>query len=104
MFAAIAFIQQDNVIRAYKDSFIGWHNCIGRLRPFFPIRLYNQSERTKNGISRTNNKVEAWHNAFARLVGGNHPNILKFLASLQSLLSLAMPKLILIYPYNPIKN
>ncbi|KAF0985506.1 hypothetical protein HZS_5018 [Henneguya salminicola] len=31
----------------------------------FPIRLWNQSERTEKGISRTNNKVEGWHKAFA---------------------------------------
>ncbi|KAF0985542.1 hypothetical protein HZS_6353, partial [Henneguya salminicola] len=68
----------------YEDTFIGRHHRTGRPQPLFPIRLWNQSNRTDNGISRTNNK----HNAFARLVGGNHSNILIFLASLQTELSL----------------
>ncbi|KAF0990453.1 hypothetical protein HZS_1859 [Henneguya salminicola] len=44
--------------------------------------------KTINGIGRTNNKVEGWHNTFARLVGQNHPDIVKFIASLQRELSL----------------
>ncbi|KAF0985406.1 hypothetical protein HZS_3623, partial [Henneguya salminicola] len=111
IFLAFAFIKEDNVIQAYEaleehiclngfekqfrellnyyeDTFIGSHHRTGRSQPLFPIRLWNQSERTENGKSQTNNKVEVRHNAFARLVGGNHPNILKFLASLKRKLSL----------------
>ncbi|KAF0989624.1 hypothetical protein HZS_529 [Henneguya salminicola] len=77
----------------YEDTFIGRHHRTGRSKPLFPIRLCNQSERTENGISRTNNKVEGGHNAFARLVGGNHPNIFKFLVSLQRELSLVDVKI-----------
>ncbi|KAF0985947.1 hypothetical protein HZS_368 [Henneguya salminicola] len=51
------------------------HHRAGRSQPLFLIRLWNQSERTENGISRTNNKVEVRHNALARLVGRNPPNI-----------------------------
>ncbi|KAF0987166.1 hypothetical protein HZS_4220 [Henneguya salminicola] len=105
MFVAVAFIKEDNVIRAYEaleehiclngfeqqfrellnyyeDTFIGRHHRTGRSQPLFPIRLWNQSERTENGISRTNKKVEGRHNAFAHLVGGNHPIILKLELSL----------------------
>ncbi|KAF0985270.1 hypothetical protein HZS_5344, partial [Henneguya salminicola] len=71
-----------------EDTFIGRHHRTGRSQILFPLRLWNQSERTENGISRTNNKVESWPNAFARLVEGNHTNIFKFLASLQKELSL----------------
>ncbi|KAF0985664.1 hypothetical protein HZS_3281 [Henneguya salminicola] len=59
----------------YGYTFIGRHHRTGRSQPLFLLRLWNQSEKTENGISRTNNKVEVRHNAFARLVGGNHPNI-----------------------------
>ncbi|KAF0991729.1 hypothetical protein HZS_2475 [Henneguya salminicola] len=116
MFAAIAFIEEDNVIRAYEaleehlclnsfeqqfrellnyyeDTFIGRRHLTGRPQPLFPIRLWNQSERTENGTSGTNNKVNDWHNAFARLVRVNHQNIFKFLASLQRKLCLVYVKI-----------
>ncbi|KAF0985296.1 hypothetical protein HZS_6898 [Henneguya salminicola] len=80
MFAPVAFIKEDNVIQAhealeqhiclngfehqfrellnyYEDTLIGRHHRTSRSQPLFPIRLWNQSERTENGISRTNNKV-----------------------------------------------
>ncbi|KAF0988424.1 hypothetical protein HZS_2192 [Henneguya salminicola] len=73
MFAAVAFIKEDNVIQAYEaleehisslrtsellyGHFIGRHRT-GHTQPLFAIRVCNQSERTENGISRTNNKVE----------------------------------------------
>ncbi|KAF0991452.1 hypothetical protein HZS_244 [Henneguya salminicola] len=98
MFATVTFNKEDIVIRAYEalqehiclneyeqqfrellnyygDTSIGRHNRIGRSQPLFFFRLWNQSERTENAISRTNNKVEVRHNAFARLVGLNYPNI-----------------------------
>ncbi|KAF0988273.1 hypothetical protein HZS_2680 [Henneguya salminicola] len=101
MFAAIAFIQEDNVIRVYEalqehiclngleqqfrellnyydGTFMGRHPSTGRSQPFFSIQLWNPSERTENRISRTNNKVEGGHNAFAHLVEGNYPNIFNF--------------------------
>ncbi|KAF0990410.1 hypothetical protein HZS_7355, partial [Henneguya salminicola] len=91
MFAAVAFIKEDNVIQAfealgehiclngfeqqfrellnyYEDTLIGRHQHTGHSQPLISIQLWNQSERTENGISRTNNKVEGWHNAFACLV------------------------------------
>ncbi|KAF0985958.1 hypothetical protein HZS_7380 [Henneguya salminicola] len=123
MFAAVAFIKEDNVIQAYEameehiclngfeqksrellnyyeDTFIRRHDPTSHARPLFPIRLWNRSERTENGISRTNNK----HNAYARLVGGNHPNIFKFLASLQRELSLVDFKIDTIYMRTTQKN
>ncbi|KAF0986577.1 hypothetical protein HZS_1929 [Henneguya salminicola] len=71
----------------YEENFIGRHHRTGRSQPLFTIRLWNQSKRTENGISRTNNNVDGYHNVFERLVGGNHSNIFKFLASLQRKLS-----------------
>ncbi|KAF0992899.1 hypothetical protein HZS_2532 [Henneguya salminicola] len=79
MFAAVVFIKEDNVVQAYEsleeniclnsyeqqfrellnyyeDTFIGRHHRTGRSQPLFPIRLWNQSERSENGISGTNNK------------------------------------------------
>ncbi|KAF0986494.1 hypothetical protein HZS_5299 [Henneguya salminicola] len=72
MFAPFAFIQEDNVIRATLSS----EGIIVQvsLSPYFSL---------DNGISRTNNKVDSWHNAFARVFGRNNPNIFKFLAALQ---------------------
>ncbi|KAF0993307.1 hypothetical protein HZS_6203 [Henneguya salminicola] len=109
MFAAVAFIKEDNFIQAellkyYEDTFIGRHPRINRSQPLFPIRFWNKSKRTEKGISRTNNKVENWHNALARLVGGNYPDILKFLASLQRELRLVDVKIDTThYAYSPKK-
>ncbi|KAF0987842.1 hypothetical protein HZS_2578 [Henneguya salminicola] len=64
------------------------HPRVGHPHPLFTIRSWNQCERTENGISRTNNKVEDCHNAFSHLYGGNHPNIFEFVATLQRELSL----------------
>ncbi|KAF0985263.1 hypothetical protein HZS_6344 [Henneguya salminicola] len=83
----------NELLNYYEDTFIGRHNRTGCSQPLFPILLWNQSERTENRISGTNNKVEGWHNAFAGLVGGNHPNIFNFLASLQRELSLVVVKI-----------
>ncbi|KAF0992412.1 LOW QUALITY PROTEIN: hypothetical protein HZS_8012 [Henneguya salminicola] len=59
----------------YETNFIRRHHRSGSSQPLVPIRLWNPSEKTENGISRTNNKVEGWHHAFARHVEGNYPNI-----------------------------
>ncbi|KAF0987743.1 hypothetical protein HZS_2661 [Henneguya salminicola] len=70
------------LLNYYEGTFIGRHHRTGRSQSVFPIRLLNQSKRTENVISRTNNKIEGWHNAFARLVRGNQANIFKFLREL----------------------
>ncbi|KAF0986409.1 hypothetical protein HZS_3446 [Henneguya salminicola] len=62
-------------IYASMDTFIGRHHRTDRSQPLFPIRLWNQSERTENGISWNYNKVKGWHNAFVSFVGGNHPKL-----------------------------
>ncbi|KAF0993060.1 hypothetical protein HZS_1096 [Henneguya salminicola] len=46
------------LLNYYEDPFIGRHHRTGCSQPLFPIRLWNQSERTENGTSWTNNKVE----------------------------------------------
>ncbi|KAF0991722.1 hypothetical protein HZS_7228 [Henneguya salminicola] len=84
MFAAIAFIQEDNVILTpnpckkkcvIMDTFVGVHHLTGRSQPLFLIRLWNKCERTEKGSSQANNKVECWKNAFASLVDRNPLNI-----------------------------
>ncbi|KAF0986125.1 hypothetical protein HZS_2807 [Henneguya salminicola] len=80
MFAAFAFIKEDNVIRAYEA--LKEHICYNGFEQQFR-ELLNYYEDTF--IER--HHLEGLHNAFARLVGKNHPNIFKFLASLQRLLS-----------------
>ncbi|KAF0985312.1 hypothetical protein HZS_1902, partial [Henneguya salminicola] len=64
MFAAVAFIQEMNVIQAYEayeehiclngkllyyyeETLIRRYHCRCRYQPLFPIRLWNQSERTE---------------------------------------------------------
>ncbi|KAF0987746.1 hypothetical protein HZS_5283 [Henneguya salminicola] len=81
MLAAVAFIEEDNVIDANKalDGDICLNGFEQQFRELLNYYESLSSEgiivRTENGIRRTNNKVECWHNAFARLFGVNHPNI-----------------------------
>lgn len=55
--------------------------------PKFPPSLWNVSEAVMNDRSRTNNSVEAWHNAIRTCVGtnGNVYNFVEFLQKEESL-------------------
>ena len=49
---------------------------------FEPV-VWNVHERTMKGYHRTSNLVEGWNNRFSSLIDCVHPNIWKFLESLQ---------------------
>lgn len=55
----------------------------GRHLPKFAMELWNCYNATKEGIPRTNNSVEGWHNAFSSLLAANHPSLWKFIKALQ---------------------
>jgi hypothetical protein len=50
--------------------------------PLFPPRLWNVSRRLNNGIPRTSNLVEGWHNRFQHKLGGHSPPIWRLLLEL----------------------
>lgn len=104
---ALAFVPQDDVVSAYEElletEFYRQHyeqlseildymekTWIGSLmrgnrrrRPLFSVELWNQNQNVREGLHRTNNLAESWHNSFNRLLGGHHPTIWKLIAGLQ---------------------
>lgn len=54
-----------------------------RMQPTFPTELWNVFERTQNGMIRTNNSVEGFHNAVQNSMTNMHPNLWKLIAYLK---------------------
>lgn len=49
----------------------------------YPISLWNIYQRVVDGLPRTNNAVEGWHNAFRQSVGCAHPTVTTLISHLQ---------------------
>ena len=49
----------------------------------FPIRIWNMFSRVNSRLSRTNNNVEGWHNAFKSTVVNSFPSFCNYLMLLQ---------------------
>jgi len=56
---------------------------IRRSPPLFPPEMWNVHDATIAGTERTNNVCEGWNNAFAGVVGHNHPSIWTLVESIQ---------------------
>ena len=56
----------------------------------FEILLRNCYGQVKDGLPKTNNSVEDWHNKFGSLLAAKHPSIWKFIEELQKQQSLKM--------------
>lgn len=67
----------------FEDTYIGRHQRRGRRQPLFPLVMWNQRMRTEQGLPRTNNMAEGWHNAFQSSVSFSHPTLTKFARILQ---------------------
>ena len=79
----------DGVIDLLEETYV-----LGRLRgrgrrarrgaPRYPIATWNVYQRTLEGISRTNNTVEAWNRRLNTVVAKPHPNIFALVDALKS--------------------
>jgi len=49
--------------------------CARRTPPLFPPATWTQHETTLASRERTNNVCEGWNNAFANMVGHQHPSL-----------------------------
>ncbi|KAF0985284.1 LOW QUALITY PROTEIN: hypothetical protein HZS_948, partial [Henneguya salminicola] len=78
-----------------------FHQKASSYRSLLALRLCNQSEITENEISRTNNKVEGWYNAFTHLKSSEY---LKIFGLLQREPSLVDVKIDTIYMLTTQKN
>lgn len=73
----------EEVFAYFEDTYIGRPHRRGRRAPRFAIEMWNVRERTAEGIPRTQNKVEGWHNALQSQFDSAHPSMWKFLSGLQ---------------------
>ncbi|XP_043465737.1 uncharacterized protein LOC122500730 [Leptopilina heterotoma] len=80
---ALAFVPATDVP---KVTYIRGKTARGR-RKAVPVRyepkLWNQYDAVLQGIARTNNASEGWHNRFQVLLGRYHPSLYAFLNELQ---------------------
>ena len=74
----------DVVMDYFEDTHIGRQRR-GRSRgtPMFALNIWNMNVRTRNELRRTNNHIEGWHRRFSGNCDCLHPNIWKFIRSLQ---------------------
>ena len=98
MIPAIAFVPVDDVVDAFEilrgylpdqaapildyfEAYIGRPrpDGDGRGNPLFPIAMWNVHVRTLEDRPRTNNNLEGWHRRFQADIGGQHPNLWRFL-------------------------
>ena len=68
-----------NLLQYVEKTWIGHYHRNRFVAPLFPINLWNMYHLTLHGFPRTNNSVEAWHNAIMGFFGIYHPNIFKFI-------------------------
>ncbi|KII61887.1 hypothetical protein RF11_14163 [Thelohanellus kitauei] len=68
-----------NLYNYWEDTYIGRMRRNRRDDPLFPISMWNMRGRVADGLPRTNNSVEGWHNAFQSSVGCHHPTIYKLI-------------------------
>ena len=72
------------LIDYFLDNWIGMlHTRRRRRDPTFAISLWNCYSSVIDGIPKTNNAVEGWHNAFSSLLSADHPTIWKFIDGIQ---------------------
>jgi len=50
-----------------------------RLRPSYPVEIWNQYDSVLQDVPKTNNNIEGWHRRFSSLLGAQHPTIWKFI-------------------------
>ncbi|CAN8008605.1 unnamed protein product [Ixodes pacificus] len=70
-------------LTAFERTYVG--SSIGRSRSrrpaLFPHDFWSCYERISEGLPRTNNHVESWHNAFKKSLGLHHPDTYKLVAA-----------------------
>ena len=74
----------DQLIQYFQSNYIG--NTVGgrQIGARFPPTMWNLFTATGDGVGRTNNLVEGYHNHLNRLVGSSHPTIGKLVPTLKS--------------------
>ncbi|XP_031350480.1 uncharacterized protein LOC116176146 [Photinus pyralis] len=72
------------VIDYFEDTWIGRPDRrLRRRAPRFAHVMWNCYNSVLENLPKTNNALEGWHRGFQEMVGGNHPNIWKFVNALK---------------------
>lgn len=50
-----------------------------RKSPLYSLEIWNQHVNAREGLHKTNNCVESWHNSFNKLLGSCHPTVWKII-------------------------
>lgn len=73
--------EMETIVNYWESTYIG--KRIEGIRPIFSISVWNMYERLQSHLPRTNNSLEAWHNAFQQTVDCHHPSMARFLTKLK---------------------
>uniref|UniRef100_A0A914E394 Uncharacterized protein n=1 Tax=Acrobeloides nanus TaxID=290746 RepID=A0A914E394_9BILA len=72
---SIFFVENSDEFFHYLDgTWIGTWSGRRYIKPLFDIKLWNCFGRTLDDVPRTNNHIEAFHNAFNSMIQQNHPD------------------------------
>jgi len=74
------FAKYNVFTKYFEENYIGSKKrgkSSGRHQPRFAIEYWNVYSRNIQGLPRSNNNIEGWHNAFQQTIG-KHPHIYKF--------------------------
>lgn len=69
------------LVEYWESTYVG--RRIHNLRPRFDISIWNMFERLATDLPKSNNSVEAWHNAFAKTIQCHHPHLARFVTHLK---------------------
>ena len=73
--------EMKSLIEYWESMYVG--RRIHQLRPRFEINTWNMFDRLATDLPKTNNSVEAWHNAFAKTIQCHHPHLARSLVHLK---------------------
>ena len=78
----------DEVVTYFEHTYVRGRRLRGRGENYgpalFPIETWNQSAAAGDGIARTNNICEGWHNGLQSLLQCSHPTMWRFLDGLSN--------------------
>jgi hypothetical protein len=72
-------------IKYFEETYIGIYSIEKILikKPMFPIEFWNTHERVLRNLPRITNSVEAWHRSLNQKSMVSHPNICRFISTIQ---------------------
>jgi len=78
----------DEIVPYFELTYLRGRRLRGRgdnyAPALYPVATWNQLEAAGDGLARTNNICEGWHNAFQSLLQCNHPSLWRFIHGLRN--------------------